>query len=117
MWPIIADSLDSFEETTTAGCAGLSGANASAAIRLNDFRKLDTQHLRAGSRARRVGKWPAWAAAGRVRALPHAVFGLSHTLSVVSRRVKPAGGPRGGQGAADGLSGERARLLKSPAIL
>src|SRR5258706_8743544 len=66
--PIITDSLESFEETTTAACDGLGPPSASSAATIRQFRSLsnfDKQRLH--------------------RADPH-------KLSVVDVRVKPTTG-------------------------
>src|SRR6202163_267635 len=63
--PIIADSLESFEETTTAACSGGDTVSASAAAMHSDFRMFATRHplptVRADDRAapHTVGCCPA----------------------------------------------------------
>jgi hypothetical protein len=52
MCPIIADSLDSFEETTTAACAAGSAEKMSTAASASDFRNLAMGHLRAADQDR-----------------------------------------------------------------
>src|ERR1700733_7751197 len=47
MWPIMADSLESFEDTTTAACNCGDAPSARAAATHNDFRMLATGHLHA----------------------------------------------------------------------
>src|ERR1700720_2736742 len=58
--PIIADSLESFEETTTAACSGGDTVSASAAAMHSDFRMFATRH-------------PLPTACGHDRAAPHTV--------------------------------------------
>ena len=47
IWPIIADSLESFEETTTAACSWGDPVSASAAATQSDCRMFATGHLHA----------------------------------------------------------------------
>jgi hypothetical protein len=61
--PIITDSLESFEETTTAACAGLGPPSASSAATLRNFSSFDKRLLHTAD---------------------------PHKLSVVAARVKPA---------------------------
>ena len=52
IWPIIADSLESFEDTTTAACDCGDAPSASAAATHSDFRMFATGHLHAGRQDR-----------------------------------------------------------------
>src|SRR5882672_2203086 len=44
IWPIMTDSLDSLEETTTAACAGKDAPSASARATVSHLRTCDTRH-------------------------------------------------------------------------
>jgi hypothetical protein len=48
--PIIADSLESFEETTTAAGSGADSPRARTAATHSDFAMLDRRHPRSGRR-------------------------------------------------------------------
>src|SRR6266436_8474022 len=53
--PIITDSLDSFEDTTTAACAEPRPLSASSAATLRDFSSFDKRRLHLGPSAQVVG--------------------------------------------------------------
>jgi hypothetical protein len=56
IWPIIADSLESFDETTTTASAGIDAPKSSVALTSSDLSRFNTEYLRADRLAAERGR-------------------------------------------------------------
>jgi hypothetical protein len=87
MCPIIADSLDSFEETTTAACAAGSTERMSTAAIASDLRHFLMGHLRDADRdpSRSDGQDAINSGSD---AAPQSAIERQYTMSFATRAVK-----------------------------